>query len=92
MVGECASAVVAMQYVVDDDAAMRFSRTFYRGLATGLAVDEAVMNGRHHLMGMGLRCRPSLYVGTKRSALRLQLSAAGVEARSHDRGSTVRPQ
>ena len=29
LVGECASAVVAMQYVVDDDAAMRFSRTFY---------------------------------------------------------------
>ena len=39
-------AVVAMQYLVNDDAAVAFSQQFYKTLAAGLSVDEAVWYGR----------------------------------------------
>jgi predicted Zn-dependent protease len=39
-------AVVAMQYEITDRAAIEFARAFYRALAYGLAVDEAVVAAR----------------------------------------------
>lgn len=39
-------AVVAMQWDVEDDAAVRFSRAFYRALSLGRSVDECVSEGR----------------------------------------------
>ncbi len=39
-------AVVAMQYLVNDDAAVAFSQQFYKTIAAGLSVDEAVWYGR----------------------------------------------
>lgn len=40
------AAVVAMQYLVQDDAAVAFSKAFYTSLAAGLTIDEAVSSGR----------------------------------------------
>jgi len=42
-------AVVAMRYPILDDAAITFSREFYRALASGLAVDAAVADARKGL-------------------------------------------
>jgi CHASE2 domain-containing sensor protein/CHAT domain-containing protein len=39
-------AVVAMQYAIDDDAAIKFSREFYRTLAGGHPVDFATAHAR----------------------------------------------
>jgi hypothetical protein len=39
-------AVVAMQWPVEDRAAIRFSRTFYKALAMGRTIDECVAEGR----------------------------------------------
>jgi hypothetical protein len=39
-------AVVAMQWPVEDSAAIRFARLFYRALAMGRTVDECVAEGR----------------------------------------------
>jgi hypothetical protein len=39
-------AVVAMQYEITDEAAIAFSRTFYRAVANGLPVDAAVAEAR----------------------------------------------
>jgi len=39
-------AVVAMQWAVEDRAAIRFSRAFYRALAMGRTLDECVSEGR----------------------------------------------
>ncbi|MGC9359640.1 MAG: CHAT domain-containing protein, partial [Anaerolineae bacterium] len=39
-------AVVAMQWPVEDRAAIRFARLFYRALAMGRTVDECVAEGR----------------------------------------------
>jgi hypothetical protein len=39
-------AVVAMQFAITDAAALAFSRTFYRRLACGDAIDAAVTEGR----------------------------------------------
>lgn len=41
-----APAVVAMQYEIEDDAAITFSKMFYTSLAAGLSLDEAVTAGR----------------------------------------------
>lgn len=40
------AAVIAMQYLVQDDAAVAFSKAFYTSLAAGLTIDEAVSAGR----------------------------------------------
>jgi len=40
------AAVIAMQYLVQDDAAVAFSKSFYTSLAAGLTIDEAVSAGR----------------------------------------------
>lgn len=40
------AAVIAMQYLVQDDAAVAFSRSFYTSLAAGLTIDETVSAGR----------------------------------------------
>lgn len=40
------AAVIAMQYLVQDDAAVAFSKDFYTSLAAGLTIDEAVSAGR----------------------------------------------
>lgn len=42
-------AVVAMQYVINDNAAIEFAREFYRELALGIAVDTAVAEARKSL-------------------------------------------
>ena len=39
-------AVVAMQYSIHDETAIRFSREFYRALALGLPVDTAISEAR----------------------------------------------
>jgi CHAT domain-containing protein len=41
--------VVAMQYAVTNRTANAFSKGFYRGLAAGLPLDEAVQSGRRTL-------------------------------------------
>lgn len=40
------AAVIAMQYLVQDDAAVAFSKAFYTSLAAGLTIDESVSSGR----------------------------------------------
>ena len=42
-------AVVAMQFPISDDAAIRFARTFYKCVAEGLPIDAAVSEGRKAL-------------------------------------------
>lgn len=39
-------AVVAMQWPVEDRAAIRFSRLFYKALSLGMTIDECVAEGR----------------------------------------------
>jgi hypothetical protein len=46
LVARGVAAVIAMQYEVLDDMAILFSQGFYRSLAAGLTVDEAVSVGR----------------------------------------------
>lgn len=46
LVAENVPAVVAMQYKIRDDRAVKFARELYRGLVVGLSVDEAVYWGR----------------------------------------------
>jgi CHAT domain len=46
LIGENVPAVVAMQYEILNDQAVRFAHEFYRGLVVGLSVDEAVYWGR----------------------------------------------
>jgi CHAT domain/WD domain, G-beta repeat len=47
-----ASAVVAMQYEISDSAAAAFTRGFYRALARGRGVDDAVSSGRVAIIGL----------------------------------------
>jgi hypothetical protein len=42
-------AVLAMQYEITDQAAIEFARSFYEGVADGLAVDAAVAHARESL-------------------------------------------
>lgn len=60
------SAVAAMQFTITDEAAIAFSRGFYRAIAEGLSVDQAVHNGRRAIIGLpGNRMEwvtPVLYV------------------------------
>ncbi|HEY6794391.1 MAG TPA: CHAT domain-containing protein, partial [Kineosporiaceae bacterium] len=62
-----ADAVVAMQRPIEDRAAIRFAEHFYRALAAGLPVEEAVHAGRVGLYGQdetGLGwLAPVIYVG-----------------------------
>jgi hypothetical protein len=43
--------VVAMQYEVEDDCAIAFSKMFYSSLAGGLSLDQAVYAGRQAMLG-----------------------------------------
>jgi CHAT domain-containing protein len=43
-------AVVGMQFSITDDAALAFSRVFYRSIAEGVPVDRAVTNARQSIM------------------------------------------
>src|SRR5262249_12567577 len=45
-------AVVAMQFSISDDAAIRFARGFYTALAEGRGIDEAARSGRIAILGM----------------------------------------
>ena len=45
-------AVAAMQYSISDDAAVAFSRGFYKALAHGRGIDEAVRSGRIGILGL----------------------------------------
>ena len=46
-------AVVGMQYTVQDENAIAFSRRFYRGLAAGQSIDAAVTDGRLAIYNRG---------------------------------------
>ena len=45
-------AVAAMQYSISDDAAVAFARGFYKALAHGRGIDEAVRSGRIGILGL----------------------------------------
>ena len=45
-------AVAAMQYSISDDAAIAFARGFYKALAHGRGIDEAVRSGRIGILGL----------------------------------------
>ncbi|HEX6365454.1 MAG TPA: CHAT domain-containing protein [Agromyces sp.] len=45
-------AVAAMQYAISDDASIAFARGFYKALAHGRGVDEAVRSGRIGILGL----------------------------------------
>ncbi len=45
-------AVAAMQYAISDDAAVAFARGFYKALAHGRGIDEAVRSGRIGILGL----------------------------------------
>jgi hypothetical protein len=45
-------AVAAMQYAISDDAAIAFARGFYKALAHGRGIDEAVRSGRIGILGL----------------------------------------
>ena len=42
--------VIGMQYVISDATAIHFSKNFYKALASGLSLDEAVAFGRRAIM------------------------------------------
>ncbi|MGA3359863.1 MAG: CHAT domain-containing protein [Halobacteriota archaeon] len=46
-------AIVGMQYEVFDDSARAFSEQFYRALASGLSLDEAMSGGRRAMARVG---------------------------------------
>ena len=46
------NAVVAMQFAISDDAAIRFAKGFYTALAEGRGIDEATRSGRIAILGM----------------------------------------
>lgn len=46
-------ACVAMQYEILDSAAIAFARAFYRAIAAGVTVDEAVADGRLAMLNAG---------------------------------------
>jgi hypothetical protein len=50
-------AAVAMQFQIWDDSAIAFSRSFYRALAAGLPLDQAVSSGRLAVFNL---CHPLL--------------------------------
>lgn len=62
-------AAVAMQFPVSDSAAIAFSGSFYRGLASGMPIDEAVAAARSQLHDLDTR---SLEWGTPALFLRAQ--------------------
>jgi hypothetical protein len=45
-------AVAAMQYSISDDAAVAFARGFYKALAHGRGIDEAMRSGRIGILGL----------------------------------------
>jgi len=51
LVGRGGPAVVAMQYEIEDRAAVAFSQGLYTALAAGLSIDEAVYAGRLVVLG-----------------------------------------
>ena len=66
-------AVVAMQFPITDDAAVRFADTFYRRLVRGQPVDTAVAEGRKSLWversGRSEWATPVLFMRSKDGAL-----------------------
>jgi hypothetical protein len=68
-----ATAVAAMQYAFSDLAATAFTRGFYRELAHGRGVDDAVSGGRAAVIGLNGRTlewvTPVLYLGGRDSRL-----------------------
>ena len=66
-------AVVAMQFPITDDAAVRFADTFYRRLVAGQPVDTAVAEGRKALWversGRSEWATPVLFMRSKDGAL-----------------------
>ena len=49
LIRQGAAAVIAMQAPIYDDHALRFSQEFYRALADGLSVEQAVGEGRRRI-------------------------------------------
>jgi hypothetical protein len=57
-------AVVAMQYPITNQAAISFSRAFYRELVKGMPVDDAVQIARYRITTEDLRAWDSRVFGT----------------------------
>jgi hypothetical protein len=76
------SAVIAMQYPITNQAAIAFSDAFYRELAKGTQVDDAVQIARYRITTKDVRARESRLFGTpvlfwySRDSL-IQVAAAG---------------
>jgi hypothetical protein len=49
LIGAGIAAVVGMQFAIDDDSAIAFSKCFYEGLAAGQSIDEAIAEGRQSI-------------------------------------------
>jgi len=67
------TAVIAMQYEISDDSAIRFARGLYTGVANHLPVDQAVIRGRWDIKMSGGRSlewiTPVLYLRSPRGDL-----------------------
>jgi len=88
------SAVVAMQYPISDDAALVFSRDFYRSLAQGYPVDAAIAEARKGIfqeVGGGTRDwgTPVLYLRSKDGQLFAPPGEKAREERARGRGATT---
>jgi hypothetical protein len=74
------SAVVAMQYMISDGAALAFARGFYSAIGHGRGVDEAVSSGRAAILGLSSQTlewvTPVLYLRGHDSRLFTVASAA----------------
>ncbi|MCP4404972.1 MAG: CHAT domain-containing protein [bacterium] len=59
-------AVIGMQYIILESSALAFFQAFYRALAAGLPVDEAVTNGRIAIFQKNVKdwATPVLYLRT----------------------------
>jgi hypothetical protein len=78
-------AVVAMQYLVRDDAAREFIHAFYLALAAGFSVDEAVSTGRLAVLSISEESSvqwgiPTLYLRAKDGQIFPELSQRKTDA------------
>ena len=86
-------AVVAMQFSITDEAALAFSRVFYRSIAEGVPVDRAVTNARQSIMFSNWLewATPVLYLRAEHGDLFDFRSGEGVSALPPSRQSAFGP-
>ena len=74
--------VIGMQYLISDNTAVLFSENFYKGMAAGLTVDQAVALGRRAIMDLDEDDRdqdwgvPVLYARTVQQGLAPQVTGS----------------